>query len=96
MITDAAGNPLERLSYDPWGKRRNVDGRVSTDTLKGKSSRHGFTSHEMLDSIGLIHMNGRVYDPSIGRFISADPTIDGVDNLQGYNRYAYVHIREHY
>ncbi|QHH96414.1 RHS repeat domain-containing protein [Acinetobacter dispersus] len=91
VITDAAGNPLERLSYDPWGKRRNVDGTVSTDTLKGKSSRHGFTSHEMLDSIGLIHMNGRVYDPSIGRFISADPTIDGADNLQGYNRYAYVH-----
>lgn len=91
VITDAAGNSLERLSYDPWGKRRNVDGTVSTDTLKGESSRHGFTSHEMLDSIGLIHMNGRVYDPSIGRFISADPTIDGADNLQGYNRYAYVH-----
>ncbi|QNX73543.1 polymorphic toxin-type HINT domain-containing protein [Acinetobacter seifertii] len=90
VITDAAGNPLERLSYDSWGKRRNVDGTVASG-VKGKNSIHGFTSHEMLDSIGLIHMNGRVYDPTIGRFISADPTIDGADGLQGYNRYAYVH-----
>ncbi|MDV8153932.1 RHS repeat-associated core domain-containing protein, partial [Acinetobacter pittii] len=52
---------------------------------------HGFTSHEMLDSIGLVHMNGRVYDPQVGRFTSADPIIDGADNLQGYNRYSYVH-----
>ncbi|MBZ6532452.1 polymorphic toxin-type HINT domain-containing protein, partial [Acinetobacter seifertii] len=71
-------------------KRRNVDGTVASG-VKGKNSIHGFTSHEMLDSIGLIHMNGRVYDPTIGRFISADPTIDGADGLQGYNRYAYVH-----
>ncbi|MFV5440467.1 polymorphic toxin-type HINT domain-containing protein, partial [Acinetobacter oleivorans] len=59
--------------------------------LKGTKDSHGFTSHEMLDSIGLVHMNGRVYDPQVGRFTSADPTIDGADNLQGYNRYSYVH-----
>ncbi|MDV7644275.1 polymorphic toxin-type HINT domain-containing protein, partial [Acinetobacter baumannii] len=29
-------------------------------------------------------------DPQVGRFTSADPTIDGADNLQGYNRYSYV------
>lgn len=91
VITDSAGTAIERLSYDPWGKRRNVDGTVSASSIKGTKNGHGFTSHEMLDSIGLVHMNGRVYDPSIGRFMSADPTIDGVDNLQGYNRYAYVH-----
>lgn len=35
-------------------------------------------------------MNGRVYDPTLGRFISADPNIDGVSDAQGYNRYSYV------
>lgn len=35
-------------------------------------------------------MNGRVYDPAIGRFMSADPYIQASDNLQSYNRYAYV------
>ena len=91
VITDATGAVVERLSYDPWGKRRNADGTVASTMLKGTKDSHGFTSHEMLDSIGLVHMNGRVYDPQVGRFTSADPTIDGADNLQGYNRYSYVH-----
>jgi RHS repeat-associated protein len=33
----------------------------------------GFTGHEQLGSVGLIHMNGRVYDPLLGRFGSPDP-----------------------
>jgi hypothetical protein len=37
-----------------------------------------------------IHMNGRVYDPSIGRFLSADPNIQALYNTQSYNRYSYV------
>jgi len=36
-------------------------------------------------------MNGRIYDPLLGRFLSADPYIDGQYSLQGYNRYSYVH-----
>ncbi|WP_445114734.1 polymorphic toxin-type HINT domain-containing protein [Acinetobacter sp. WZC-1] len=90
VITDSAGNPIERLSYDPWGKRRNVNGSESEVEINGEKSSRGYTAHEMLDNIGLIHMNGRVYDPKIGRFISADPNIDGADDTQGYNRYAYV------
>ena len=35
-------------------------------------------------------MNGRVYDARLGRFIQADPTIDGVTSTQGFNRYSYV------
>jgi len=37
-----------------------------------------------------VHMNGRVYDPVVGRFLSADPFVDGVTDSQGYNRYSYV------
>jgi RHS repeat-associated protein len=44
----------------------------------------------MLDNIGLIHMNGRVQDPLLGRFVSPDPFIDGELTTQGWNRYAYV------
>jgi hypothetical protein len=36
-------------------------------------------------------MNGRVYDPVAGRFLGADPIIDGVSSSQGPNPYAYVH-----
>jgi len=35
-------------------------------------------------------MNGRVYDPNIGRFISADPTIQAPFLSQSLNRYSYV------
>ena len=35
-------------------------------------------------------MNGRVYDPVLARFLSADPFIDGAGDSQGYNRYSYV------
>jgi RHS repeat-associated protein len=43
-----------------------------------------------MDDLGLVHMNGRVYDPVLGRFISADPNVDGAEDAQGYNRYSYV------
>jgi RHS repeat-associated protein len=46
--------------------------------------------HEHLDEMGIIHMNGRIYDPYTGRFMSADPFIQAPGNLQSYNRYAYV------
>lgn len=35
-------------------------------------------------------MNGRVYDPELGRFLSADPLIQAPYNSQSYNRYSYV------
>jgi len=50
----------------------------------------GYTGHEQLDNVGLIHMNGRVYDPTLGRFLSADPNIQAPTNTQSLNRYAYV------
>lgn len=35
-------------------------------------------------------MNGRLYDPLMGRMFSPDPYIMGADNTQGYNRYTYA------
>ena len=90
-ISDEAGQVIERLAYDPWGKRRKVDGtRDAPDAIVGWNTDRGFTMHEHLDEMGIIHMNGRVYDPLIGRFMSADPFIQSPGDLQSYNRYAYV------
>ena len=44
----------------------------------------------MLDQLDLVHMNGRVYDPLVGRFLSADPLLQDPQNGQSYNRYSYV------
>jgi hypothetical protein len=35
-------------------------------------------------------MNGRVYDPVLGRFLSPDPIVQAPYDTQGLNRYAYV------
>ena len=44
----------------------------------------------MLDSVGLVHMNGRVYDPLVGRFLSADPIIQTISVSQAINPFYYV------
>ncbi len=90
-ITDEAGNVVERLAYDPWGRRRNANGTQDAScTLIGQTTERGYTLHEHLDDVGIIHMNGRLYDPMLGRMMSADPYIQAPGNLQSYNRYSYV------
>lgn len=91
-VTDHLGAVVERMSYDAWGKRRHINGDLNFDLLNFSSTftNRGYTGHEHIDSVGLIHMNGRVYDPAIGRFLSADPFIQAPNNLQSYNRYSYV------
>jgi RHS repeat-associated protein len=90
-ITDETGLVVERLAYDAWGKRRFTNGTADVnDTVVGLTTDRGYTEHEELDELGIIHMNGRIYDPYIGRFMSADPTIQAPYELQSHNRYAYV------
>jgi RHS repeat-associated protein len=81
-ITDENGAVIERLAYDPWGKRRYPNGLPDqADSLVGVNTDRGYTMHEHLDEVGVIHMNGRVYDPLIGRFMSADPFIQSPGQL---------------
>jgi RHS repeat-associated protein len=89
-ISNETGAVLERHSYDPWGKRRNADGTDAASNLTSAIDDTGFTGHEMLDDLGLVHMNGRVYDPVLGRMTSADPLVPDAADQQAFNRYAYV------
>ena len=93
-ITDDAGAVVERLSYDAWGKRRTASGTdVWEDPalpIAAEETRRGFTDHEHLDDFALVHMNARVYDPKLGRFLSPDPFIQFPESTQGFNRYTYT------
>ena len=62
-------------------------------TAIGNSTPDGFTGHEMLDGVGLIHMSGRVYDPTVGRFLSVDPIVRDAAASQSWNGYGYVEGR---
>jgi len=90
-ITAENGSIVEDLSYQAFGDRRNSDWSDATTELSSDTSHHGFTGHEHLDSLGLIHMNARLYDPKLGRFITADTLIPTKDNLEAFNRYTYVY-----
>jgi len=85
---------LQRMSYDPWGRRRNTDGSDDIDTSLGTlSNLHnhaGYTGQEQLDHLALVHLNGRIYDPITSRMISADPTVPDPSDTQHLNRYTYV------
>src|SRR5262249_38405625 len=87
------GSLIERYSYDSWGKRRDAASWVAAAPasfpIDPTLSDRGYTGHEHIDHLGLINMNGRVYDPEIGRFLSADPTVQFPESTQGFNRYAY-------
>lgn len=83
------------LSFDAWGQRRASQDWSSLSlldqlTFDTSITTKGFTGHEMLDEVGLIHMNGRIYDARLGRFMQADPFIQQANDAQMYNRYSYV------
>ena len=93
-ILDSAGNVVVAESFGAFGSRRSTSWTgipTATDLVKiGSTTRDGFTSHEHLNNLHLIHMNGRVYDPRLARFISPDPYVTLPYDGQGLNRYAYV------
>jgi RHS repeat-associated protein len=90
-ISDRNGNIAEKLAYDSWGKRRALAGADDiSNSIDGVKDNKGFTGHEMLDKLDLVHMNGRIYDPFVARFMSADPFIQDPEHSQSYNRYTYV------
>ena len=78
---------IERYSFDAWGNRRNPQ-TLSYDNVTTSFDR-GYTLHEHYDDFGLINMNGRLYDPLVGRMLSPDIVIQDEQNSQAYNRYSY-------
>ena len=89
-ITDGQGVIVERMGYSPYGQRRQGDWRTIGGLNLALYTNRGFTGHEHIDEVGLIHMNGRVYDPQLGRFLSADPYVPRPSSSQSYNRYSYT------
>jgi RHS repeat-associated protein len=88
-VTNASGGIIEGMDFGAFGERR---GYVDPRNLPvfPVSTNRGFTGHEMLDGLDVVHMNGRIYDSKLGRFLQADPIIQEPNNGQNFNRYSYV------
>jgi RHS repeat-associated protein len=80
-LTEGDGTTVFKASYDAWGKQK-----ITTNTFM---SYRGYTGHEHIPEFGLINMNGRMYDPVLGRFLSPDPYVQAPDFSQNFNRYSY-------
>jgi RHS repeat-associated protein len=96
--SDHTAAVTQRYAYDPFGKRRVVSGEYDADgklVYDWNNTNHGtdrgFTGHEHLDDVGIIHMNARLYDPRLGIFVQPDPLIQDSLNLQNYNPYGYCY-----
>ncbi len=88
-ITDAVGAVVEKRLYDPWGEVAKVQDGAGNPLAQLTFFDRGYTGHEHLQSVGLINMNARLYDPKVHRFLEADDYLQDPSNTQNYNRYGY-------
>ncbi|WP_139151823.1 RHS repeat-associated core domain-containing protein [Shewanella colwelliana] len=80
---------LQHRGYDVFGRPRDIAaGNNLLASWQGVTK--GYTDHEHLNEQQLIHMNGRVYDYNVGRFLSVDPFLQFPENSQSANPYSYI------
>ena len=91
-LTDENANIVYEQNFDAWGRERNPANWTYTANTGNRPSWliRGYTGHEHLREFKLINMNGRLYDPMVGRMLSPDNYVQDPFSSQGYNRYSYV------
>lgn len=97
-ITKTDGSVVEKRFFDAWGNLKGLvkaDGQTVNDV---EQLRHmplfldrGYTGHEHLQTVGLINMNARLYDPILRKFLSPDKLVPNPSNTQSYDRFGYVY-----
>jgi RHS repeat-associated protein len=91
-VANSSGTVTETRGYDAFGKPRDgswndlTPAKIASTAVTPK----GFTQHEHLNQLELIHMNGRAYDYHLGRFTGVDPFIQFPLNSQSLNPYSYI------
>ena len=80
-------------NFDAWGRYRNINTwqyEPQGYAPPALFDERGYTGHEHLPAHYLINMNGRMYDPIMGRMLSPDNYVPDPWHTQGYNRYTYA------
>lgn len=80
-VREENGAKVFDADYDAWGKQSIRQNSIGL--------HRGYTGHEMLPEFDIINMNGRLYDPVLGRFLSPDNYVQSPYNSQNFNRYSY-------
>jgi len=82
VASSDSGALHSRQGYYPYGEVRYATGELPTE--------FGFTGQRNESTIGLYDYHARWYNPSLGRFISADTIVPEPASPSDFNRYAYV------
>lgn len=80
---------VEERSYDLWGRPRDPNTWDYTG-LPAYAFDRGYTGQEHLWDFNVVNLNGRLYDPLIGRMMGVDKYISNPANPQAYNSYSYA------
>ncbi len=83
VTVDKNGQKTGELFYKAWGEIDTTRSTGSTPTLRRYTGQYQA-------EIGLYFYRARFYDPSLGRFVSADTVTPGMDNLFAWDRYVYA------
>jgi len=88
-LTNDKNTTVAMQNFDAWGRYRNPN-TWAYSTQRITVINRGYTGHEHLTACNLINMNGRVYDPLLGMFLSPDNYVQSPTSTQNFNRYAYA------
>jgi RHS repeat-associated protein len=90
-VTNNSGVVEFEQNFDAWGRNRNATTWTYASIPAPQVWLYrGYTGHEHLPEFKLINMNGRLYDPIVGRMLSPDNNVQMPDYTQNYNRYSYA------
>ena len=95
-LTNATKKTVQHNYFDPWGTpftlyRGTPPGEPQELlSINFSLTTRGFTGHEHYPYFQIINMNGRLYDPVIGRFFSPDKYVANSSFTQDFNRYSYA------
>ena len=81
VSTNSSGTQTANRGYYAYGVTRSSSGTLPTDRT--------FTGQKQ-DATGLLYLNARYYDPSLGQFLSPDTLVPDAGQVLDYNRYLYV------
>lgn len=92
VLVDENGTVAAEQEFDPWGRYRDASTCTASTTLPALPNWlwRGYTGHEHIEEFQLINMNGRLYDPYLGRMLSPDNFVQDAVSTQNYNRYSYA------
>lgn len=96
-IYNGSGILVFAQNFDAWGRYRDPQTWQPLPVSAGAGAGcpewliRGYTGHEHHPELALVNMNGRMYDPVIGRMLSPDNYVQSSSSTQSFNRFAYAY-----